>query len=48
MNRVKNSVGIWSFGANATRFMPSDTTRQQVERTWCLKCGGLYMVWGNL
>jgi xylose isomerase len=23
MNRVKNSVGIWSFGANATRFMPS-------------------------
>lgn len=23
MDRVKNSVGIWSFGANATRFMPS-------------------------
>ncbi len=23
MNRVKNSVGIWSFGSNATRFMPS-------------------------
>ncbi len=23
MKRVKNSVGIWSFGANATRFMPS-------------------------
>jgi xylose isomerase len=23
MNRVKNSVGIWSFGANATRFMPA-------------------------
>jgi xylose isomerase len=23
MRRVKNSVGIWSFGANATRFMPS-------------------------
>jgi xylose isomerase len=23
MSRVKNSVGIWSFGANATRFMPS-------------------------
>jgi xylose isomerase len=23
MNRVKNSVGIWSFGGNATRFMPS-------------------------
>jgi xylose isomerase len=22
MDRVKNSVGIWSFGANATRFMP--------------------------
>ncbi|HEX9976493.1 MAG TPA: hypothetical protein VGA82_04505 [Dehalococcoidales bacterium] len=22
MNRVKNSVGIWSFGTNATRFMP--------------------------
>jgi xylose isomerase len=22
MNRVKNSVGIWSFGSNATRFMP--------------------------
>jgi len=23
MERVKNSVGIWTFGANATRFMPS-------------------------
>jgi len=23
MERVKNSVGIWSFGSNATRFMPS-------------------------
>ncbi len=23
MNRVKNSVGIWAFGANATRFMPA-------------------------
>lgn len=23
MQRVKNSVGIWSFGSNATRFMPS-------------------------
>ena len=23
MDRVKNSVGIWSFGPNATRFMPS-------------------------
>jgi xylose isomerase len=23
MSRIKNSVGIWSFGANATRFMPS-------------------------
>jgi xylose isomerase len=23
MDRVKNSVGIWSFGANATRFMPT-------------------------
>jgi xylose isomerase len=23
MDRVKNSVGIWSFGANTTRFMPS-------------------------
>ena len=23
MKRIKNSVGIWSFGANATRFMPS-------------------------
>lgn len=23
MQRVKNSVGIWAFGANATRFMPS-------------------------
>ncbi len=23
MDRVKNSVGIWSFGANATRFMPA-------------------------
>jgi xylose isomerase len=23
MARVKNSVGIWAFGANATRFMPS-------------------------
>lgn len=23
MDRIKNSVGIWSFGANATRFMPS-------------------------
>jgi xylose isomerase len=22
MSRIKNSVGIWSFGANATRFMP--------------------------
>jgi xylose isomerase len=22
MNRIKNSVGIWAFGANATRFMP--------------------------
>ena len=22
VGRVKNSVGIWSFGANATRFMP--------------------------
>jgi xylose isomerase len=22
MGRVKNSVGIWSFGANATRFAP--------------------------
>jgi len=23
MERIKNSVGIWSFGGNATRFMPS-------------------------
>ncbi len=23
MDRVKNSVGIWAFGSNATRFMPS-------------------------
>ena len=23
MDRVKSSVGIWSFGSNATRFTPS-------------------------
>ncbi len=23
MGRVKNSVGIWAFGGNATRFMPA-------------------------
>ena len=22
MKRLKNSIGIWAFGSNATRFMP--------------------------
>jgi xylose isomerase len=29
MKRVKNSVGIWSFGANATRFMPGGYHQQE-------------------
>lgn len=31
MERVKNSVGIWSFGPNATRFMPSGYHPEAVD-----------------
>lgn len=31
MDRVKNSVGIWAFGPNATRFMPSGYHQEVTE-----------------
>ena len=31
MDRVKNSVGIWAFGGNATRFMPAGYHPDMVE-----------------
>lgn len=31
MERVKNSVGIWAFGPNATRFMPSGYHQDAIE-----------------
>ena len=37
MERVKNSVGIWAFGPNATRFMPSGYHQIAVEEDMVTK-----------
>ncbi len=37
MKRIKNSVGIWSFGTNATRFMPSGYHPEAAEEDMVTK-----------
>ncbi len=48
MERVKNSVGIWAFGPNATRFMPSGYHQEAVEEDMISKVGRVVDGLGDL
>ncbi len=48
MKRIKNSVGIWSFGTNATRFMPSGYHPEAAEEDMVAKSARVAGVLGDL